>query len=54
MGMGIRVYPLSSGDEDETKIVYLLSLGMWLRMNFYCGDGNGIMKCTPIVSCSHP
>jgi len=39
MGMGIRKYPLSGGDGDESKVVYPLGLGM--GMNFYYGDGMG-------------
>ena len=28
MGMGMRLYPLPGGDGDETKVWYLLGLGM--------------------------
>jgi len=35
--MGTRLYPLSGG--DRTKVWYPLGLDMWIRMNFFCGDG---------------
>jgi len=45
MGMGTRLYPLPGGDGDETKVWYPLGLGM--RMNFFYGDGYGIVKPVP-------
>jgi len=40
-GMSIRLYPLSGGDEDETKVWYPLGLGMGMWMNFCMGMGMG-------------
>jgi len=47
VGISIRIYPLPGGDEDGSKIVYPLGLGMWIGMNFYYGDGDGIMIHVP-------
>jgi len=46
MGMGIRKYPLPGGDEDGSKVVYPLGLGM----NFYYGDGIMIPVPAPLPS----
>jgi len=40
-GMGTRLYLLSGGDDDETKVWYPLNLGMGMGMNFFYGDGYG-------------
>jgi len=48
--MSTRLYPLLGGDEDETKVWYMLDLGM--RMNFFYGDKYEIAKFVP--SCCHP
>jgi len=54
--MGTRLYPLSDGDEDETKVWYPLSLdmgmGMGMRINFFYG--NGITKSSLTPPCFHP
>jgi len=35
MGMGTRLYPLSGGDEDETKVWYLLGLSTGMKIIFF-------------------
>ena len=45
--MGIRKYSLPGGDGDGSKVVYPLSLGMEMGMNFYYGDGDEIMIAVP-------
>jgi len=45
--MGTRLYPLSGGDGDETKVCYPLGLGIGMGMNFFYGDGYGIVKPVP-------
>jgi len=47
MGMSTRLYPLSGGDGNEIKIWYLLDLGIWMKMNFFYGNGYGIAKSVP-------
>jgi len=47
MGIGTRLYPLTGGDRDETKVWYPLDLGMGMGMNFFYGDGYGIAKPVP-------
>jgi len=39
--MGTRLYPLSGGDGDGTKVWYPLGLDMEMMMNFFYGDGFG-------------
>jgi len=51
--MGIRIYPLPSGDEDGSKFVYPLGLRMGMEMNFYYGDGDPIMIPVPVLPCCH-
>jgi len=36
--IGTRLYTLPGGDEDETKVRYLLDLDMKMLMNFFYGD----------------
>jgi len=40
-GMGTRLYPLPSGDRDETKVWYPLGLGMGIWIIIFYGDGYG-------------
>jgi len=44
MGMGTWLYQLPSRDVDETKVWYLLDLGMRIGINFFYGDEYGIAK----------
>jgi len=53
-GMGTRLYPLSGGDGDWTKVWYPLGLGMGMGMNFFYGDGYGIVKSVPAPPRCHP
>jgi len=52
MGMCMRLYPLPGGDGSETKVWYSLGLGM--GMNFFYGDGYGIVKPVVVPSRCHP
>jgi len=52
--MGTRLYPLSGGDGDGTKVWYPLGLGMGMGMNFFYGDGYGIVKPVPAPPRCHP
>ena len=54
MDMGIRIYLLSGRDEDKLKVVYTLGLEMGMKMNFYYGDGDGIMILVHAPSRCHP
>jgi len=45
--MSTRLYPLPGEDGDETKVWYPLSLDMGMRMNFFDGNGYGIVKPVP-------
>jgi len=47
MGMGTRLYPLPGGDADGIKVWYPLGLDMGMGMNFFYGDGYGIVKPVP-------
>jgi len=53
MSTGTRLYPLSGGNGDETKVWYLLDLGMRMKMNFFYGDGYGTTKLVLVPSCCH-
>ena len=44
MDIGMRLYPLSGGDGNKTKVRYLLNLGMKMKMNFFYMDKYGIAK----------
>jgi len=44
--MDMRLYSLSGRDRDETKVSYLLDLGMGMRMNFFYRYE--IMKPVPV------
>jgi len=37
MGMCTRLYPLSGGNEDETKVWYPLDLDMRMKIIFFMG-----------------
>jgi len=52
--MSTRLYLLSGGDRDETKIGYSLSLGMGMGVNFLCGDRYGIAKLVLTLPRCHP
>jgi len=43
-GMSTRLYPLSGGDGDETKVWYPLSLDMKMWMNFFYENVYRIVK----------
>ena len=48
--LGTSIYLLPSGDEDETKIWYPLSLGMDIEINFFFGDWYETKKPVPTLS----
>jgi len=50
--MGIKIYLFLGGDEDRSKVVYLLDLRMRMRLSFYYGDG--IMILVPAPYLCHP
>jgi len=44
MGMSMRIYLLSGGNGNKTKVWYPLGLGMGIWMHFFYGDRHGIVK----------
>jgi len=52
MGMSARLYPLTDGDKDETKVWDPLGLGMRMEMNFFYKNKYGIVK--PVIAPSRP
>ena len=52
--MSTRLYSLPGGDGNETKVLYLLGLGMGMRINFFYGDRYEIVKLVPRPTYCHP
>jgi len=54
--MSMKIYTLSGGDVDVTKVLNPLDLGMKMKMNIFYGDGDWIMKhvlTSPVVIYMH-